>query len=187
MLQEPVPSELQRSVETMVERSRNQAREPQPRRLLRPANDWWWKASAAASLAIAVGLAGYWLTGEEPLGNRLMVANVDNPALVAALSSVPSGGSAELGPDRFRAIASLRDSRQALCREFEIDRNTGTTESAIACRDGNSWAVRIAVAAPASADGYAPASSIEALDAYAAAIGAVMLNPGEENAALAGE
>ena len=42
----------------------------------------------------------------------------------------------------------------------------------VACRSEEQWQVRFTVAAAGADDGYAPASSLEALDAYLSAIGA---------------
>lgn len=187
--QEPVPDQLTRAVQAMVDKSRAetlQAPSVRSRRILRPANDWWPAAAAAASVAAVIGLAaGYWLAN--PQADRgLALAAVGDPALRSALASTPSGQELPLGGDRFRAIATVRDASRTLCREFEIDRTGGPTEMAVACRESGVWMVRMAVAAPAADGGYAPASSVEALDAYIASIDASPpLGLDEEKRALA--
>jgi hypothetical protein len=42
----------------------------------------------------------------------------------------------------------------------------GDTLVSVACHDGSAWNVRFALAAPANTGGYAPASSIEALEVW---------------------
>ena len=85
-------------------------------------------------------------------------------------------------------IASFRDVDDQLCREFEIDRPDRTTFVSVACRAGGTWSVQFTVAAASQNDsGYAPASSLEALDAYLQAVGAgEPLSEAAEKAALDG-
>lgn len=178
MLEAPVPEHLSQAVTAMVARSKA-AREganvadlaAARRRRWIPANDWL-PAAAAAAVAAIVGLgAGYWLAAPvQP--ERQLLAAIAEPSLNAALSTVPSGEDTAVSGGRFRAIATFRDAAEALCREFEMDRDAGQTEVAVACREEGSWTLRFAVAATATDEGYAPASSTETLDAYVASIGA---------------
>jgi hypothetical protein len=56
----------------------------------------------------------------------------------------------------------------------------------VACRQAEEWRVAIAIDAPAGTDGYAPASSLAALDAFLGAIEAsAPMTLDEEAAALA--
>jgi hypothetical protein len=56
---------------------------------------------------------------------------------------------------------------------------------AVACHGGGAWDVPFTVAAGQADGGYAPASSLEALDAYLAAVGAgPPLEPAAEREAL---
>ncbi|MEM9107199.1 MAG: anti-sigma factor, partial [Pseudomonadota bacterium] len=84
-----------------------------------------------------------------------------------------------------RAIASYRDAVETLCREFEVDRTDNSTIVAVACRADTQWEYRFTVVAGQTNSGYAPASSLEALDAYLNAVGASdPLSPEDEAAAL---
>lgn len=196
MLKEPVPARLEASVRDMLARSaagtadadsnvvafRPSAKPSFAERLLN-------ELPLAASIAIIAGAIGYYLgqPGGAPSTN-LTVASVDQPAIVQALGTVRSGETANLdGNGRFRAIASYRDNAGSLCREFEFDKNREAAVVAVACNANGSWDVRFAVATSQSAEGYAPASSLEALDAFLQATGAGQpLPPDEEDAALKG-
>jgi hypothetical protein len=102
----------------------------------------------------------------------LWVAGVIRPALGEALATVESGKEIRLAgiSDRFRVIATFRNNAEDLCREFEVDSADGSTVVSVACRSEGEWRVSFAVVAPGDAQGYAPASSGEALDAYLSAI-----------------
>jgi anti-sigma factor RsiW len=149
----------------------------------------FWQLPLAASVALAVGVSGGWL-GKPDTGGAggLAVAMVDEPALVEALAVVKSGDRQEIGDGiSFTAIASFLDGAGQLCREFEQDRAGGDTVVAVACRADEAWSVRFAVAAAASDDtGYAPASSLDTLDAWLSAIEAgAPLSEDDEAKALA--
>ena len=149
----------------------------------------FWQLPLAASVALAVGVFGGWLGKPDAGGTGgLAVAMVDEPALVEALAGVKSGETREIGAGvGFTAIASFRDGAGQLCREFEQDRAGGDTVVAVACRADEAWSVRFAVAAAAGDDtGYAPASSLDTLDAWLSAIEAsAPLSEDEEAEALA--
>ena len=142
----------------------------------------------AAGLALAVGLGAGFLAalsrpGEEP---GLNLASLSTPGLAAALDRLPSGAREALPDADLTIIASFTDAAGAFCREFELADGGGATLVAVACRDGGTWSPRFAVAAPAT-DGYAPASSLDALEAYLSAIGAsAALSPGDEARLLGG-
>lgn len=148
-----------------------------------------WQLPIAASVALAVGGFGGWLGKPETGGTGgLAVAAIEEAALIEALADAKSGESREIGSGvGFTAIASFRDGDGQLCREFEQDRAGAVTVVAVACRAGQGWSVRFAVAAAASDDtGYAPASSLETLDAWLSAIEAgAPMSEDEEAAALA--
>ena len=83
-----------------------------------------------------------------------------------------------------RTIATFTDASATLCREFEVDGPLTTV--AVACRNGAEWRVAIAIDAPPANDGYAPASSLAALDAFLGSIDAgPPLPPEAEAEALA--
>jgi anti-sigma factor RsiW len=183
LLDEPVPADLTRAVERMVAEKKSRQNVsagevlPFPRRAANGRGTRRWLLPIAASLAAVLGgLGGYWLAsnGTPVLESRLSVAGIESPALTEALATAPSGEERQLaGSDqRFRAIATFRDSTQALCREFEVDSPDRSTVVSVACRSGAEWRVTFAVVAPGDSSGYAPASSTEALEAYLLAIDA---------------
>lgn len=147
-----------------------------------------WQLPAAAAVALAIGIASGWFArpgGETADG--LAVAGLSDPAIAEALETVAAGARIDLGGGaEFAAIATFRDGEGQLCREFEHDREDGATVVAVACRGETAWDVRFAVAAAAEGDqGYAPASSLETLDAYLSAMGAgAPLSDKEERTAL---
>jgi anti-sigma factor RsiW len=154
----------------------------------------FWQLPLAASVAlVAGGLAG-WLaapaSGPQPgQAAGFAVADLADPAIAGALDRVASGERVALeGGAELAAIATFRDGGGTLCREFEYDRDPQTTLVAVACRGEAAWDLRLAVVAPgAGADGYAPASSLETLDAFLSATGAEPpLSPEDERAALDG-
>ena len=193
LLDEPVPGHLVAAVERMVEEKRAQTAEPAnvvPLRQAGPrlAITRWTLPLAASVAAVIGGIGGYLLAlpgaAEQ---NSLHVAGINSPALGQALATVVSGQETELSDSnqRFRAIATFRDSTGALCREFEVDSPDRSTVISVACRSADAWRVSFAVVAPGTDTGYAPASSTEALDAYLSAIDAQPpLETGEEAAAL---
>ncbi len=135
----------------------------------------FWQLPVAAAVALAVGAGSIWFMGANGGGSGgLQVAGLSDPAIVGALGTVASGQRVALGDGAaFAAIATFRDGDGALCREFEHARQGGKTVVAVACQTPTSWDVRFAIAAAASTtDGYAPASSLETLDAYLSATGA---------------
>ena len=147
-----------------------------------------WHLPVAASIALAVGLGAGVLAGrQEWAAPGLQIAALDDPDIVAALDTMPSGERMTLpGGDGITAIASFRGGEGDFCRELEYDRPEGATVVAVACRSLGVWEIRFAVVATASgATGYAPASSLEALDAYITSTGAgAPMSPDEERAAL---
>ncbi|MCR9122782.1 MAG: anti-sigma factor [Phyllobacteriaceae bacterium] len=188
LLDAPVPDALASSIAQMVERHETAAASSATEaaaddksnviafdRDARRTSAWRFDLAMAASIALVAGgvigyLASGWGGASQPSG--MVTANLDNPGLPAALRTVPSGEETELGSDRFRAIASFRDEAGHLCREFELDGADASTLVSVACQTDGQWRVRFTVAAAGADDGYAPASSLEALDAYLSAIGA---------------
>lgn len=148
----------------------------------------FWQLPLAAGLALAVGAGSVWLaTQQGNMAGGLQVAGLNDAAITEALGSLPSGKTVELDNGaRLVTIATFRDADDRLCREFEHDQTGGSTVVAVACRSDDTWDVRFAIAAAtADSDGYAPASSLETLDAYMAATGASSpLSVEDEGAAL---
>ncbi len=140
--------------------------------------------AVAASLALVVGLAaGLGLSGRGATG--VTFASLA-PDVAVALSSEASGERMDVGGGQFVAIASFQNAEGEICREFEFDAADLSTIVSVACHDGRAWTPRFAVLTSADSGGYAPASSLETLDAYLAAIGAgEPLTPDQEAQALA--
>ena len=193
LLDEPVPDHLLAAVERMVKEKQAQTSGPENVVPLRQAGPRLaitrWTLPLAASLAAIIGGIGGYLLALPGAAERtnLQVAGINSPALGEALATVASGKELKLpeSNQRFRAIATFRDSTGALCREFEVNSPDRSTVISVACRSADAWQVSFAVVAPGTDTGYAPASSTEALDAYLSAIDAQPpMEAGEEAAAL---
>jgi hypothetical protein len=147
-----------------------------------------WPIAMAASVALAVGLAGGWYarTGGATADGLQLTALAD-AGIADALTGVPSGERVDLaGGNRFAAIATYRTDEGELCREFEYDQPAGSTYVAVACDQSGNWVLRFAVADAAVNGGYAPASSLDTLDAYLSATGAGQpMSADDEASALA--
>lgn len=147
----------------------------------------FWQLPLAASVAMAVGVVGGWIGKPERAGpDGLAVATVVEEALVEALGSVRSGESRKIADEvMFTAVSSFRDGDGRLCREFKQDRDGRDSVVAVACRADATWSVRLAVASAAGDGGYAPASSLDTLDAWLSSVEAgAPLSDDEETAAL---
>lgn len=137
-----------------------------------------WQLPLAASIALLAGLAIGPLLPWSGSDNEAQLARsglamtgLDTPGLTTALTSVASGERIILEDGSgLEAIASFLDGAGALCREFELDQLSGQTLVSVACHQNTTWSLRFAVAAGQNDDGYAPASSLEALDGYLSAI-----------------
>ncbi|HTV67539.1 MAG TPA: anti-sigma factor [Rhizobiaceae bacterium] len=191
LLDEPVPEKLRAAVEDMV--ARKKAADAAANVVAFPAGGAsrhvTWRLPLAASLVAALvgAAAGFWIAGPSgtPSGAGVQIAGLNDSAISGALASVASGDETSIGADRFRAIATFRDSDQSICREFEIDTKDRDTVIAVACHVDRAWKVNFAVVAPSADGGYAPASSTEALEAYLAAIDAAEpMAPDAETEAL---
>lgn len=160
-----------------------------PFRSRTPVSSGFRPLAAAAAFALAVGVVGGFVVSQA-MGNReqggLQFASLEGPEISDALHAIPSGQRVRMDSGEFSAIASFRNAEGELCREFEYDRTGLDTVVSVACRTDAGWQPRFAVvAAGADETGYAPASSLETLDAYLMAIGAGSpLSVDEEAAAL---
>jgi anti-sigma factor RsiW len=186
----PVPEALEARVRAMVEADAARRQAPvasnvvdlAARRRVVP----FWQLPLAAGLALAVGAGSVWLATQQDRGG-LQVAGLTDTAIIQALGTLPSGEAVELGNGaRMAAVSTFRDEADRLCREFEHESVGAGTVVAVACRDNASWDLRFAIAAGAAeTDGYAPASSLETLDAYMLSTGAgAPLSAEDEAAAL---
>ncbi len=192
-LEEPVPDALAAQIAGMVERHEHPKVEPagnvvafKPKpRFSMPRFDL---AIAASVALVAGGAIGYFASGYGGIAptNSILTADLTDPSLPAALRTVEAGEETALERGgRFRAIASFRDEADTFCREFEVDHPDASTAVSVACQAGEEWRVRFTVVASSADGGYAPASSLEALDAYLTAIGAgAPLSEEDERAAL---
>lgn len=192
LLSEPVPDELEASVRALIDR--DNTGQPNvvafaPANKTKPTSPVRWMLPLAASVALAIGAAGGYLAGisGNNANNGLEMVNLaEYEGITGALNSVESGDEISLGEgNRFKAIATYLDSDSTLCREFEIDKADRSTVVAVACRQERAWNVQFTVVAGQSDTGYAPASSLEVLDAYLTAVGAnEPMSPDDEAAAL---
>jgi hypothetical protein len=190
----PVPSELEARIRALAAKSapvEENAAKPAPvapnRMVAANSNSRFWQVPLAASIALAIGLSSsYFMSGNQPSGTAdLNIANLVDDGLKNALTTLPSGQERAVGDNNFKAIASFKDSSGNLCREFEKDFKTGASVVGIACHKDARWNMVTVVAANKAEDGYAPASSLDAIEAIVQSTGAgPTLSAEEELAAL---
>lgn len=151
----------------------------------------WWGA-LAASVALVAGAVGGFVAAdllrEPPTAGGLRIALIEDPAILGALRALPSGDRARL-PDGsvIAPVATFETADDALCREFEFATTGEPSVVSVACLAGSGWIVRFATTMPSGGQepGYAPASSLDVLDAYLDLTGAgTPMSPAEEAAAL---
>ncbi|MCV3271303.1 anti-sigma factor family protein [Roseobacter sinensis] len=193
-LEDPVPAHLVEHVralaaETDAPPASDDTVVAFPKRSETPAATPFWRLPLAAGLAAAIGLgAGLGLAPQPNTGTGgIEIAALTDSRIVDALNTLPSGADLRLDDGaRIAPIATFFDGAQSLCREFEFDRADGMTVVSVACQREGQWDVQMAVAATAATDtGYAPASSLDVLDAYLTANEAgPPLDPDAEAAAL---
>lgn len=158
-----------------------------------------WQLPLAASIFLALGLWGGMKIGPDlgPVGgaepDAAQLTALDSPALHQVLNLAQSGERLPLdGGGEVSVISSFNNADGQFCREFELGWPQRPTVVSVACHspetDPDGWATQLAVLASVAGDqGYAPASSLDTLDAYLGAIGAgAPLSPEEEAIALQG-
>ncbi len=193
LIDDAVPPHLVESVGRMIERAEREAGldvrsgspdnvvalQPQRRR---PEPQRWFMRVAAGLVAVVAGVAGFAIGRSTDDAGSTSDVN-----LAAALDSQASGQDIPLSTGSvLHVISTFRDERGALCREYQLNDRENSTLT-IACRRDGEWLPRLALTSPQPADGYVPASSQEAIDAYLASIHAgAPLSAEEERAALAG-
>ncbi|QHW28748.1 hypothetical protein GYN07_30920 (plasmid) [Rhizobium leguminosarum bv. viciae 248] len=186
LIDEPVPEALLASVHRMADEVRHQKpqdnvvsfRPKQQQQTMRR----WLVPVAASLVAIVTGVVGF------ALGRINPSASNSGAEIAAVLDREVSGRDVTLSsPDTvLHVVASFRDERGELCREYELKQPKSSTLT-VACRQNGAWATRLALTS-AKADGYVPASSQETIDAYLASIQAgEPLSPEEEREVLAPE
>ena len=191
LLNEPVADDLLGSVEAMLREADASANShdnadgensvvalrPVPR-LQRDTGVTQWLMPIAASIAIVIAGVGGFAVGtsvQAPARGDLQLAGLQQPGLKDALQTVISGEEHRLAQtgDRFSVIASFRNVDNDFCREFELDQTDRSTFVSVACFRTGEWKLNFTVtAASQSDDGYAPASSLDSLDAYLKVVGA---------------
>ncbi|AMS44721.1 anti-sigma factor (plasmid) [Aminobacter sp. Y103A] len=201
LIDEPVPEALTQSVQKMIDEARmreNATAEPiqqpatdnvvtfQPKATPSKVGSSWTLPLAASLAAVIVGAGGY-LAGKAgmPVADGLVLAGITDPAMIRTLNATPSGSDVTVGDTTVRLVSSFRDGAGALCREFELHRASGSSLVSVVCRAGQQWDVRLAVAAPAAGQDYAPAGASETVDAYLSTTQAgAPLSEAEEKQAL---
>jgi len=131
-----------------------------------------WRLPIAASIALAAGLAlGLSLSPNE----SVQIAGAVKPgeALFAALETSPSGETRALDNGRAAAMVLTFKAGETWCREFTVAAADAGVR-AIACREDEGWAVKLAAVEAGANDGYQTAASgvSTAFDAGAVALGA---------------
>jgi hypothetical protein len=198
MLTEPVPDQLRAKVENMLAAKRAETGDAQHTNIVKlrpsPANDnpvrRWRDMAVAACLAFVVGGGIGWqaagLATDGSSAGPSAFASLARADVSDALSSVTSGQDIQLADGgRFKAIATFKSADDELCREFELDGADKQAVVSVACRRAETWDVRFAVASAQTEEGYAPASSLETLQAYLTQIEAGAPMPeNEERVAL---
>jgi anti-sigma factor RsiW len=186
---DPVPDALTARIRALAAASRAPEAAPPPSNVVSLADRRrvpLWQLPAAAAVALTLGLSVALLRGPSPADDAPTLALFDARGLSDALGTVPSGDRVTLPDGSFSVIASFDSGEGELCREFEFDGTDGRSVVSVACRTDSAWEVRFAVATATADDGYAPASSLDALDAWLTASDAsAPLDPAAEQAALA--
>lgn len=189
LIDEPVPATLLASVRLMAEEARQQAAAPRnnvvsfrqkPQQRVQPSARRWLMPIAACLLAVITGVVGF--TAGRMASSKKGAAS----EIAAVLDREASGQDVRLDASGtvLHVVATFRDERGELCREYELKQPARSTLT-VACRQDGVWETRLALTSP-QADGYVPASSQETIDAYLASIQAGSpLSPEEERKLLA--
>jgi anti-sigma factor RsiW len=141
--------------------------------------------AAAASIAgAAVGIFGYQAI-QKADQIHLAVGTVPAAPIVSVLNTLRSGEETSIGNAKLKLVSTFRILGSSLCREFEYASQPDGAVVAVACKQGESWNIRFATVFTSMEGGYAPASSLEAVDAFMSAVGAgPVMAPADEEAAL---
>jgi hypothetical protein len=189
----PVPKPLLAAVKgRMAGKSRNFARNSSLRNIPQIWSPHW---RAGLSFAVAASVAGLigatigYLHAVRATDHTHIAITATLPApIVVALNSGSSGGEILVGDDKLKLVSTFLASDRSLCRELEYSSQVDGSIVAVACKQGNSWRIQFAVASAPKEDGYAPASSFDAVEAYLSAIGAgPPLAIADENAVLSSD
>lgn len=184
LIDEPVPETLLASVRKMAEEAQSPrdnivvSFRSKPQQMAQPTTRPWLMPVAASLVALVTGVIGFTL-------GRMGPSATDSAAeIAAALDREVSGRDIRLSDAVLHVVASFRDERGELCREYELKQEASSTLT-VACRQDGAWATRLALTTP-QAEGYVPASTQETIDAYLTSIQAgAPLSAEEERKALA--
>lgn len=197
LLREPVPPGLSLSVAAMIERDREaqgRARNEGHGEVVSIANERVrrrrapaWLIPAAAAITLMVGGSGGFLLGTMlPQAVPSEFASIDDPAIIQALSEIPSGEPVNMpGTGRiFESVLSFQLEDGTLCREYRVKGPDVKGVISIACREEDNWRTHLLMAATRLEEGFEPAGSAETIDAYLASIhaGSPLDRPAEDAA-----
>ena len=122
----------------------------------------------AASLALAVGVAGYWIGQQQPMS----ADGTETQRMAAALAATRNGEtrSIRIGSEaaELRTLASY-EVEGGFCRTFSVAREGGQPLlRGVGCRRPDQWTVELTVAGHDAANGYSPASDpgSQSIDAF---------------------
>ena len=194
LAREPVPAGLSLSVAAMIERDREaRAAANSPSRVVplrrevrhRPAPAWLMPMAAAIVLLVG-GSGGYFLGSQLTAPVPAEFASIDDPAIIQALSEIPSGKAMDVpGTGRtIEPVLSFQLEDGTLCREYKLKGPDAKGVISIACLEQNNWKTHLLMAATRPEEGYVPAGSAETIDAYLASIhaGSPLDGPAEDAA-----
>lgn len=176
---EQVPEALARAVKAMVDRdaqsrASNVLAFKQPQKKQGRLNRASWLLAAAATVLLFVAGSGGYLIGSIGMlpARDDDFAAIRDPAIIRALSEVPSGKPVELAATgrKLESILSFKLEDGTFCREFRVQEPDAKGVVSIACLEQNRWQTHLLMAATRPEEGYVPAGSVETIDAYLASI-----------------
>ncbi len=130
-------------------------------------------ALAASLLIVVGGVGGYFLGGAGQTGiGSPEVAGLVDPAVAGILDQRASGEELAVGDAQLRLVSTFETGGEQLCREYELKRPNLPDFVSVACRSDSGWRTQLAIVTPEAGEGFAPASSLETVDAYLTSIGA---------------
>lgn len=147
----------------------------------------------AASIALAVGIAGGWTLSSQtvaPVDSGALLGSISTESsLHAALEGTPSGQALAWDGGEIKPLLTFRGVDGRFCREYQATgTQAGQGSIGVACRGDNQWQQQIAIAAQTTGDGaFQPASGgLESLESFVDELMADMpLDAAAEAAALA--
>ncbi|UVC11687.1 hypothetical protein IHQ71_14475 [Rhizobium sp. TH2] len=188
LISEPVPPGLRLSVDAMIERDA-EARALKARTQKAPEQNivelapWLkkrpglrtppWFAPLAACIVLMIGAAGGYVAGVTmPAQVQPEFASIQDPAIIKALSEIPSGGHVDLQASgrTLEPVLSFKLEDGTLCREYKLREANAKGVISIACLDNDRWQTHLLMASAQPEEGYAPAGAAETIDAYLASI-----------------